>query len=257
MAFVRIEAGELVMGSVGGGTDAFDGEEPHRAVRIGPFLLGAAEVTQREYVTVMRNNPSFFSARGAGGDQVIDQSTDWFPVENVSWLDAVKFCNAMSEKDDLTPYYDIAGDTVRIRDIKSAGYRLPTEAEWEYACRGGMMTSFSFGEDPSKLGEFAWYERNAGGAPHAVGLKPANTFGLHDMHGNVWEWCWDLYDANYYAGSPAADSGALAEASYRVARGGCWCFGADRCRSAVRVRCGAALRSNLLGFRLVRGEPGG
>ena len=131
----------------------------------------------------MGNNPSWFAATGDGKDKVAGQFTGQHPVERVSWLDAVKFCNKLSELEGRKPFYEITGETVRVPDWKASGYCLPTEAEWEYACGG----------DPADLEEHAWFEGNSGSATHPVGKKLTNRFGLHDMHGNVWEWCWDSY----------------------------------------------------------------
>ena len=182
------------MGSPEGTGD--EDEHPQHEVRITrPFYLGVTEVTQAQYEAVMGNNPSWFAATGFGKDKVAGQSTGQHPVENVSWLDAVKFCNKLSELEGRKPFYEIDGETVRVPDWKASGYRLPTEAEWEYACGG----------DPADLEEHAWFEGNSGKVTHPVGKKLTNRFGLHDMLGNVCEWCWDAYDKDYYKQSPRDD----------------------------------------------------
>jgi formylglycine-generating enzyme required for sulfatase activity len=168
-------------------------------------------------------------------------------VERVSWLDAVAFCNKLSERDGRTPFYKIEGDKVSIVD--GTGYRLPTEAEWEYACRAGSTTLFPF-DDPKKLGDHAWYADNSEGQAHPVGQKYANAWGLHDMLGNVWEWCADAYDAKYYDSSPAADPPGAAEASNRVFRGGGWSSNARSCRPAYRRSYTPGGRYYPLGFRV-------
>ncbi len=120
-------------------------------------------------------------------------------MEQVSWLDAVKFSNRLSEREGMAPFYEVDGEKVSVpADWNRPGYRLPTEAEWEYACRANTATRYSFGDDAASLGEFAWYNGNSGGTTHSVGEKRPNGFGLYDMHGNVWEWCWDGYGAGYY-----------------------------------------------------------
>jgi formylglycine-generating enzyme required for sulfatase activity len=176
------------------------------------------------------------------------------PVERVSWLDAVEFCNRLSETEKLTPCYRLNGDKVTV--LGGGGYRLPTEAEWEYACRAGNSTLWPFGDDPDMLGEYAWYDKDSAGKTHAAGQKRANSWGLHDMLGNVWEWCADGYDAKYYASSPPADPTGATEASVRVHRGGSWLSAPRYARSATRHGSAPGSRISPLGFRLARGQSG-
>ena len=243
MQLVSIEPGEFLMGSPESDTEASSDEKPQHRVRITrPFYLGVTEVSQAQYEAVMGNNPSDFSAAGGGKDKVAGQSTGEQPVERVSWLDAVKFCNKLSELEGRMPFYEIAGKTVRVPDWKASGYRLPTEAEWEYACGG----------DPADLDEHAWFDKNSGDVTHPVGKKLTNRFGLHDMLGNVYEWCWDAYDKDYYKQSPrdGPTGPDIAEAADRVIRGGSWFHFPRFCRSASRGRLTPDLRSISLGFRL-------
>ena len=206
MKLALIPAGEFLMGSPDSDKDASDDEKPQHRVRITqPFYLGVYQVTQGQYRAVTGANPSHF------------KGSDDLPVESVSWHDAIAFCNKLSEREGLKPYYQLDAAT----RSGGEGYRLPTEAEWEYACRAGSTTRYSFGDDAASLGEYAWFNGNSGGKTHPVGQKRPNAFGLYDMHGNVWEWCWDVYAA-YNANSPGADPDGPSGASGRVIRGGCW-----------------------------------
>ncbi|MBA2896273.1 formylglycine-generating enzyme required for sulfatase activity [Nonomuraea soli] len=189
---------------------------------VAPFLLASCPVTQGDYADVTGAQPS--SAPGADR-----------PVETVSWHDAVRYCNARSERERLTPAYRLSPDgTDCVWDAGSDGYRLPTEAEWEYACRAG-----STGPRYGSLDEIAWYRANSGERSHPVGGKAPNAWGLYDMLGNVWEWCWDVYDAEVYG-------------SYRVLRGGGWFDEPWSCRASVRRRSHPTLRLDDVGFRVAR-----
>ena len=249
MTLVRIEPGSFQMGTTKEQIDQllrlfpdskrewFDDEQPQHPVKITrPFFLGTHPVTQGQYQAIMGSNPSHF------------KGSDDLPVENVSWLDAVSFCNKMSEKDKRTPFYRINGTDVA--DVGGNGYRLPSEAEWEYACRAGMAGLFPWGDDIGKQGEHAWFSDNSDSKTHPVGQKCPNAWGLYDMLGNVWEWCADWYDEKYYASSPAADPPGPSEASYRVFRGGSWGDDAGYCRPAYRSRYVPESRISYLGFRV-------
>jgi formylglycine-generating enzyme required for sulfatase activity len=231
------------------------GERPWHRVRITkPFYLGTYEVTQEEYQRVIGSNPSEFSATGNGSARVGDQDTKRFPVEMVSWEQAVEFCRKLSN----------------LPEEKSAGrrYRLPAEGQWEYACRAGNMGRFSFSSDrggipreseEQKLFGYGWFNGNSGGTTHAVGEKRAGPWGLYDMHGNVWQWCRDWYDADYYAKSATDDPAGPPAGSHHVARGGSWADPAGYCRSAGR-NYGEPGNRHDLGFRVSLGladEPDG
>jgi formylglycine-generating enzyme required for sulfatase activity len=205
-----------------------------------PFYLGTTEVTQGQYRAVTGVNPSKF------------RGSDDLPVENVSWTDAIVFCNKLSAKEGLKPYYKPGASGV---PSGGDGYRLPTEAEWEYACRAGSTTSYSFGDDAARLAEYAWFDGNSDGKTHPVGQKRPNAWGLFDMHGNVTEWCWDRGGdkSNYYANSPGADPLGPLRGAGRIFRGGPgWKADPRGCRSAVRDGDPPDVRGSGLGFRLGR-----
>ena len=164
-------------------------------------------------------------------------------------MEAIKYCNLLSEEEGLSPYYEVTGEEVTIRG--GDGYRLPTEAEWEYACRAGSTGAYSF-DDESELGKYAWYDKNSDDQTHTVGEKEPNALGLHDMHGNVWEWCWDWYGE--CPKSSQENPTGTPDGSDRVYRGGCWFNGPVFCRSAYRGRGEPGFRYLHLGFRVARSD---
>ena len=182
-------------------------------------------VTQEQYERVMGKNPSQFK-----GPQN--------PVETVSWDDAVEFCRKLSA----------------LPEEKEAGrlYRLPTEAEWEYACRAGSEADYCFGDDKAQLDQYAWYDKNSGGTTQAVGLKKPNEWGLYDVHGNVWEWCADWYDEKWYQQSPERDPVGPQTGERRVLRGGGWDFNSNYCSAWFRVHSTPWDQGLIIGFRLAR-----
>jgi formylglycine-generating enzyme required for sulfatase activity len=226
----------------------------------------------------MEKNPSWFSAQGGGKALVAGLATGRLPVENVSWFDAVEFCNRLSQRERLRPYYQVDGDQVTI--LGGDGYRLPTEAEWEYACRAGSRTRYPFGDNPNSLQEFAWGADNCGQGswnaaqswvdcggdrqafykeaerrgcrPQPVGQKRPNSLGLYDMLGNVLEWCWDWYDKDYYKISQNIDDHGPKTGTFRVSRGRGWIDALEWHRSAWREGAPQSERTFFSGFRPAR-----
>jgi formylglycine-generating enzyme required for sulfatase activity len=240
---VLIPAGTFSMGDSGGRSD----ETPH-SVLVGSFYFDKYAVTQELYENVMGVNPS-------------KRKDPKNPVERTQWTDAVRFCNKCSELDGLTPCYDL--NTWECR-FDANGYRLPTEAEWEYACRAGSTGKYCFGDADSLLPRHAWLKPGSQGKPHPVGQKEPNRWGLCDMHGNVWQWCHDWYSDTYYSESPAENPYGPAAGKMRVLRGGAWDSTPDKCRSAYRhkefpVYSDACFGADSYGFRRARkatsGEP--
>ncbi len=232
---VFVEGGTFVMG------DHHDNMSwclPLHDVTISDFYIGKYEVTQTEYETIMGNNPSFHIGEN-------------FPVEQLSWIDAAQYCNALSIEEGLTSCYNDVDWTC---NFSADGYRLATEAEWEYAARGGIHHAddfrFSGCHEPSDLTDYAWYEGNSGYESHEVGEKLPNQLGIYDMSGNVWEWCNDWY-STYTATSQTNPQGP-STGSERVNRGACWINIPDHNRLANRGSGDPTAQSGLRGFRIVR-----
>lgn len=255
MKLVSVKSGEFLMGS----KNEFGrwAHEHQHKVRISkPYYIGAFEVTQGEYEKIMGNNPSYFAPSGGGKEKVKGLDTGRLPVDSVSWAEAVEFCRKLSA---------LAAE-------KEAGrvYRLPTEAQWEYACRAGTATPFHYGEQlDSKLANFDGNTPYLKRADVIKGIDPAtiagpylkrsapvgsyapNAWGIHDMHGNVWEWCSDWFSPVYYKSSPEADPGGPEKGTRKVSRGGGWYYFAAGCRAASRYERDPGRKRNTEGFRVV------
>lgn len=236
--FVRIPAGNFMMGSSESDREASASEKPRHPVTISrPFCLARFELTQAQWEAVMGGNPYTLSRSNPYYNLpgMAARITKPAHPATVSWNDAQDFIRRLNEKEAV------------------AFYRLPTEAEWEYAARAGTATAYSFGDDASQLGRHAWHGENfATGGTHPVGQKPANPWGLHDIHGNVWEWVQDRYDPDYYASSPPGDPQGPSSGNQRVVRGGSWHSTGDGWRSAFRRGYEADYRGISIGLRLVR-----
>jgi len=213
---VVIPAGRFLMGSTTGSPF----ELPVRTVSIQDFSIGKFEVMQREWQAIMGSNPSTFKG-------------DTLPVESVSWNDAQTFVERLSAR-------------------TGKRYRLPSEAEWEYAARAGSTGDYSFGSDPSQLGQHGWFRENSGRQTRPVGQKLANAFGLHDAHGNVWEWVQDCYNDSYTGAPTDGSASERGDCSRRLLRGGSWYDIPGNARAAIRYWLYATIRSYYFGFRVAR-----
>jgi formylglycine-generating enzyme required for sulfatase activity len=230
---VRVAGSSFRMGN----TIGEDDEWPVHTAYINSFFMGKTEVTQGEYRAIIGTNPS-----GVFGDTL--------PVENVSWYDAVEYCNKLSLKEGLIPAYSGSNDNITC-NFTANGYRLPTEAEWEYAARGGNRDSLAFSyAGGNSVGVLGWYNNNSEKRIRQVGTKSPNSLGLYDMSGNVWEWCWDWYGV--YSSSEQSDPEGAQRGSYRVTRGGSWNSSEDQLRTTYRSYGDPAAHYHDVGFRIIR-----
>ena len=232
MVLIEIPAGTFTMGSPAGEKGRQENEEQVTVTLTKPFGLGKTEVTQGQWQKVMGTEPW-------EGQSFVQADKDC-PTSCVDWNDATAFCQRLTDTDHTNGELP-AGE----------GYRLPTEAEWEYACRAGTITAFSFGNDEQQLGNYGWFSGNVFSYPHAVGMKKPNPWGLYDMHGNVMEWCSDWYDRKLSGGTDPVGPGG---GSRRVLRGGSWGIFPDSCRSASRHYVVPSYRLYNLGFRVARSQ---
>jgi formylglycine-generating enzyme required for sulfatase activity len=262
MAYVP--GGSFQMGDTTGG--GYSDELPVHTVTLTGFYMGKYPVTQAQYQAVMGSNPSYFTTAVAGESGTPGK----LPVEQVSWYDAIVFCNRLSMAESLDPAYSISGSTNpsdwgavpngydeawdAVVIVSGAnGYRLPTEAQWEYAAKGGngLPGNYTY-SGSNNVGDVARYDSNSGSKTHEVGKKQPNGLGLYDMSGNVWEWCWDWYGSSYYSIGEQSDPVGPASGAYRVLRGGSWDRSAEDLRSAFRSYNNPYSRGNIYGFRLLR-----
>jgi len=220
LEMIAIPGGSFLMGSADNDSSVSSYEKPQHRVTVPAFYMGKYPITQAQYEAIMGSNP----ARFKGKDR---------PVEKVSWHDAKAFCQKLSQR-------------------TNRPYRLPSEAEWEYACRAGSQSRYCFGDNEQQLGSYAWYAGNSKNETHPVGQKQPNTFGLYDMHGNVWEWCEDVWHSNYQ-GAPTDGSAWVTGGNTNVhaVRGGSWGSNAGNCASGFRYIWDADCRYLSRGFRVV------
>ncbi|HPO15648.1 MAG TPA: SUMF1/EgtB/PvdO family nonheme iron enzyme [Candidatus Hydrogenedentes bacterium] len=214
LRMIWIPAGTFRMGG-----DGYDDEKPVHEVTLDGFWLGQYPITQAQYEAVMKTNPSNLK-----GERL--------PVECVSWEDAVRFCEVISQR-------------------TGRNYMLPSEAQWEYGCRAGSTGKYCFGDSELELREYAWYSENSGGQTHPAGMLKSNAWKVYDMHGNVWEWCADWFDGNYYSSSPRVNPRGPESGRSRVRRGGSWCITPGHCRAAFRGNYSPDDRLINLGFRVL------
>ena len=239
--YVLVEGGAFKMGT---DQPVEPQESPKHEVRLSNFYLGKYEVTFEEYdkfcsATKRDTVPSGNWGRGKN------------PAFMVSWLDAITYCNWLSEKEKLSKCYIVKGEEVVWVDT-ARGYRLPTEAEWEYAARGGTKPKGTSFAGDSVIGTVAWYADNSSGKVQAVGQKQANELGLYDMNGNVWEWVWDWYDWNYYKSSPVQNPTGPRSGVYKVMRGGAWYNYGNYATVYTRQNNQLSFKQNSVGFRVAR-----
>lgn len=234
MTFIKVEGGQLIIPA-----SCYFAPElttPQRIVTVGDFYIMDFVVEQADWIKTMGENPSFFKGDG-------------LPVECITWYDAIRFCNQRSIVDGLRPCYSIDGEAVEC-DFGASGYRLPTEAEWEYAARGGKYSQHFLYAGSDNLDEVAWYAKNSRRTTHPKGGKKPNELGLYDMCGNVFEWCWDFYgkyDKPYEENPRGPQKG-----KDRIVRGNCWVNGASVSNLERRVARGPYTCNHHLGVRLVR-----
>ena len=253
MKLRRLPSGKFHMGSHDSDEYLRNNEHPqHRVFISHSMFMGVYPVTQKQFQDLMEYNPSMVV------------TNDDCPVDSVTWYSAVEFCNKMSEAESLSPYYELKAvrrrannnsiESARVTIIGGEGYRLPTEAEWEYACRAGNITPWCFGDQVLDVGIYAWYYDNSSMETHPVGLKKPNAWGLYDMHGNVMEWCYDWYSELHYQQSSEEEENPTgpADGAAKALRGGAWQFGVEATRCAYRNSSAPDAVAGVIGFRVCR-----
>ncbi len=274
LEMVYVAGGTFTMGDTWG--DGESDERPTHTVTVNSFYIGKYEVTNAHAVEVFNwalaqgkitaNSSTVKNAEGDpqelldldayfcqisynGSQLYVENNYDNNPVMEISWYGAIVFCNYLSEMEGLTPVYDLNDWSC---NWNANGYRLPTEAEWEYAARGGNQSQGYKYSGSNNVDEVAWYSSNSGGHTHEIGTKQPNELGIYDMSGNVWEWCWDWYSSSYYSSSPQDNPKGPDSGSYRVLRGGSWYYDANFVRVAYRGNLNPGFTSHGRGFRILR-----
>ncbi|MEK7435090.1 MAG: SUMF1/EgtB/PvdO family nonheme iron enzyme [Cyanobacteriota bacterium] len=247
LKMIKIEGGSFDMGNNTGEND----EKPVHKITLNSFYIAKYETTQKEYQSIMGNNPSNFKKDN-------DVSNN-FPVEKVSWFDAIKYCNEKSRQESLPQAYnDVTGDLLDkdgkiTTDLtKVIGYRLPTEAEWEFSAKGGTKSQAYIYSGSNTVDEVGWLLTNSEKKTHEVGMKKSNELGIYDMSGNVWEWCNDWYDENFYKTSTEKNPINLKASDTRVSRGGSLVYDANYLRSSNRYGDIPVITGSNLGFRIAK-----
>ncbi|MDR3234339.1 MAG: SUMF1/EgtB/PvdO family nonheme iron enzyme [Planctomycetaceae bacterium] len=252
MKFRRIPGGKFYMGSHDSDEYLRNNEHPqHRVVIPHNLFIGVYQVTQKEFFELMEFNPS------------TSVENENCPADSVTWYSAVEFCNKMGALESFSPFYDLKSvkrrangsiEKAEVTILGGDGYRLPTEAEWEHACRAGSITPWSFGDQVFDVDTYAWYFDNSSMETHPVGGKKPNSWGLYDMHGNVMEWCHDWYEEFFYLQCPEEEENppGPAEGTSKVLRGGAWQFGAEATRCAYRNSSVPDTAAAVIGFRVCR-----
>jgi len=234
-SMVFVEGGSFMMGS----NDGYPDELPIHEATLSPFWIGKYQVTKDAWLKIMALEPS----------EIKDGN---LPMEQISWLQAIEYCNQRSIHEDLPPCYTITRDNVYC-DFSANGYRLPTEAEWEYAARGGKKSAGFIYSGSNDHDNVAWHDGNSQNKSHPVGTKKANELGIHDMSGNLFEWCWDWYDKDYYEKSPGSNPKGPETGTHKVLRGGSWHHFHPFCRVSFRNYYYTPYYWNIdVGFRIVR-----
>lgn len=242
---VKVEGGTFMMGSRDDNKIAENDEQKQHEVTVNTFEINKLEVSVWEWKDYCKKTKKALPAKQAWG------WNDNYPITNVTWNDAINYCNWLSKQDGLKPTYKIVGPNV-VCDFSANGYRLPTEAEWEFAAKGGNKSKNSLVSGSTVTEDVAWYVKNSGRRPHAVGTKLPNELGIHDMSGNVWEWCWDWYNQEYYKIEDGKNPKGPIRGEKKSVRGGSWDSQENYLRTANRISTSPDKTNEFYGFRLAR-----
>lgn len=245
LEMVKVEGGTFMMGSKDDNKIAENDEQKQHEVTVNTFEINKLEVSVWEWKDYCKKTKKALPQKPVWG------WNDNYPVTNVTWFDAVNYCNWLSKQDGFKPAYKVIGPNVAC-DFTANGYRLPTEAEWEYAAKGGTKTKNTLLAGSSITEDIAWFVKNSGRRPHAVGTKLPNELGIHDMSGNVWEWCWDWYNQEYYKIEDGKNPKGPIRGEKKTVRGGSWDSQENYLRTANRISTSPDKTNEFYGFRLAR-----